>query len=1032
MPAPATTNNLIEFVNKSGLHEKKRLEEYLSSVQDIDEMSPADLAARMVQDGMLTEFQAKHLLKGRYRNFFIGKFKVLEPLGAGGMSQVYLCEHAVMKHRVAMKLLPVRESEDKTAVSRFMREARAAAAVNHPNVVRAHDFDLAEKKFYYLIMDFVDGCNLHDLVKKLGPIPPETAVHYIFQAAHGLNHILECGLIHRDLKPSNLLLDRSGTIRILDLGLARFTGDDQDNLTRQLQGKSILGTADFLAPEQAIQSDKLDIRADIYSLGATFYFLLSGRAPFENQSVTQKLLAHQIREPDDLEGVPEEIMAICKKMMSKRAEDRYQSPNELIDDLSVWTTEPLPPPPEEWFQVRAGGIAAGVNAAGSGGGGTKQPPSTTAMSGQSTPVRVSNPAQRVAPPSSAIRRGPPSSKSGMGSNARNSMASMPEFDPMAEVDYPPQPRKTGMWFGIVIASLALIGAGMAIYIALTANRNNPGNSSVPGPDTNSSQKQSTPQGDLTPTPPGALVVGPNGDATIAEAITKAKPGDRILVTAAKIEESSVFNGKAKGVTIEAWPAGRIVPWFAPDSLSAGKPLVQISNVDGFRLKGFEFDGKLQADSIISVVGSCPGLILEALTIKGFRNSGAELLGASGASERPIRLDGVRFMGNTSQGIGFRVVPGSAGSTGSKSVSVTNCRFEGSSVKMGSGVQIAAACEDAEFRLNRFFKLNQGIHYSAKTGDAAPFAVNVANNCFFSVDAGFFFDSVPPAGSNLNLTNNLFMKTPNLAASVDIDGRPHCAIPDWVCHDADIKRKDGKPTGNTSIDPGTRYYRKQFEIKDVAKSPLVLDIGAVSAFKVWLNGELIGESRYPYFDKRIYAFPMVGKVKPGKNVIAVEVRHISDPLNTVYGITSGLMARIGTEDNDQSVAVKTDATWKSIDKQISGWEKTEFSDAMWTAVHVWPASTTSNWPWIGSVWDSAVKVKLAGVMPLSITSTGNFRDYDSNEGYPLLGTARGFVDNKSMNFPQDPDDDSSFLRSPRGHKLNKAGPEGTPVGVPAKD
>ena len=364
MPAPATTNTLLEFIQKSGLHEKKKLAEYLDGVSGAGEMPPPELAGRMVKDGFLTEFQAKHLLKGRYRNFFIGKFKVLEPLGTGGMSQVYLCEHAVMKHRVAMKLLPVRETEDRAAVSRFMREARAAAAVNHPNVVRAHDFDLAEKKFYYLIMDFVDGINLHDLVKKLGPLSAEVAAHYIHQSAHGLQHILDCGLIHRDLKPSNLLLDRTGTIRILDLGLARFTNDDKDNLTRQLQGKSILGTADFLAPEQAIQADHIDIRADIYSLGATLYFLLSGRAPFESQSVTQKLLAHQIREPDELVGVPDGLADICKMMMAKKVEDRYQSPGEVIDALAEWTTEELPPPQEEWFTMRAGGVQLGSGGVG--------------------------------------------------------------------------------------------------------------------------------------------------------------------------------------------------------------------------------------------------------------------------------------------------------------------------------------------------------------------------------------------------------------------------------------------------------------------------------------------------------------------------------------------------------------------------------------------------------------------------------------------------------------------------------------------
>jgi serine/threonine protein kinase len=256
-----------------------------------------------------------------------------------------------------MKLLPARGGEDKPAVSRFLREARAAAAVNHPNVVRAHDFDLAEGKFYYLIMEFVDGVNLHDLVKKIGPLPAVQAANYIAQTAAGLQHISECGLIHRDLKPSNMLVDHSGVVRILDLGLARFTNDDKDNLTRQLQGKSILGTADFLAPEQAIQADKIDVRADIYSLGATLYFLLSGRAPFEQQSVTQKLLAHQLRDPDPLTGVPKGLADVVSKMMQKSPADRYQTPADVIDALAPWSTQPLSLPDSSWFPGRAGGGA---------------------------------------------------------------------------------------------------------------------------------------------------------------------------------------------------------------------------------------------------------------------------------------------------------------------------------------------------------------------------------------------------------------------------------------------------------------------------------------------------------------------------------------------------------------------------------------------------------------------------------------------------------------------------------------------------
>jgi serine/threonine protein kinase len=1032
MPAPATTNNLLEFIQKSGLHEKRKLEQYLDGVPGAEELTPADLAAQMVKDGMLTEFQAKHLLKGRYRNFFIGKFKVLEPLGAGGMSQVYLCEHAVMKHRVAMKLLPVRESEDRTAVSRFMREARAAAAVNHPNVVRAHDFDLAEKKFYYLIMDFVDGINLHDLIKKLGPLSADVAAHYVLQAAHGLQHILDCGLIHRDLKPSNLLLDRTGTIRILDLGLARFTNDDKDNLTRQLQGKSILGTADFLAPEQAIQADNIDIRADIYSLGATLYFLLSGRAPFESQSVTQKLLAHQIREPDALVGVPEGLAEICKRMMAKKVEDRYQSPGEVIDALAAWTTESLPPPQEEWFTMRAGGVQLGSGGVGgSNGTSTKPPPSTTALSssGQNTPVRL--PAPSRAAPSSAVRRGPPPSSRG-GSPSPSSRggvsAGVSEFDPLAEGEVPHAKSKAGLIAAIAVAAVVLVGGGIAGALYFGGDKDRA--QGPAGDGGGGSPAKAAPAPSTVPTPPGALVVGPAGSATLAEALARAKPGDRILVTAGKLDEAAVFNNAAKGVTIEAWPVGRVVPWTVPANHVSGKPLVQISNVDGFRLKGFDFDGRQQADVILGVVGVCPGLSLESLTVRGFRLAGVEFAGASGVADRPIRLDAIRFLGNHSQGAGVRVTRPNSGDPATRHVSVTNGRFEGTTDKLGAGVKVSAPFEDVEFRENRFYQLTRGLHYAAAKGEPVPLTLTVANNCFFGLDTGFGFDAVPPSGSNLNITNNLFMKASSLAATANVNGRPLCAVPDWVCHDADLKRKDGKPTGNTSIDAGTRFYRKTFDVAAVPRETLALDVGAVSSFKVWLNGEPLGESRYTYFDKRVYAFPVAGKLKAGKNVLAVEVRHFLDPLNPSFGSASGVMARIGTEDADDVVVVKTDGTWKSFAKAGAGWERPEFDDTAWAPVHVWPSTTPPVWPWLGSVWDSAVKAKLAGTVPLPITSAGNFRDYDSNEGYPLLGTARGLVDNKV--FPQDPDDDANFLRIPRGHKLNTAGPDGTRVGVAAKE
>jgi serine/threonine protein kinase len=352
MPAPTTGNVFLELLRKSNLLPESRLAEYLGRLTDPDRMAPTELAARMVQDGLLTPFQARNLIRGRYKNFFLGKFKILGPLGSGGMSRVYLCEHAVMRHRVAAKMLPVREGADPIAVTRFLREARAAAAINHPNVVRAHDFDLADGKYYYLIMDYVDGVNLHDLVKRIGPLNVAHAANYVAQTAAGLQHIADCGLVHRDIKPSNLLLDRTGVVKILDLGLARSTTDDTDNVTRQYSGQTVLGTADYLSPEQALLADRIDIRADIYSLGATFYFLLAGRAPFEESSVPQKLLAHQLRDPPPIPNIPDALQTVIRRMIRKKADERFQCPAEVIDALVPWLTDELPLPDETWFPDR--------------------------------------------------------------------------------------------------------------------------------------------------------------------------------------------------------------------------------------------------------------------------------------------------------------------------------------------------------------------------------------------------------------------------------------------------------------------------------------------------------------------------------------------------------------------------------------------------------------------------------------------------------------------------------------------------------
>src|SRR2546422_8098494 len=231
------------------------------------------------------------------------------------MGKVYLCEHKFMRRRAAVKILPTSRSNDPSALERFYREARAVAALDHPNIVRAYDID-QDDNLHFLVMEYVDGASLQDIIRKTGPMNPTRACHYLYWSAIGLQHAHAAGLIHRDIKPGNILVDRQGVVKILDLGLARFFNDDQDLLTKKYD-ESVLGTADYLAPEQAIDSHTVDGRADIYSLGATFYFLLAGQAPFAEGSVAQKLLWHQNRAPKPIREVRPEVPEPIARVVAK-------------------------------------------------------------------------------------------------------------------------------------------------------------------------------------------------------------------------------------------------------------------------------------------------------------------------------------------------------------------------------------------------------------------------------------------------------------------------------------------------------------------------------------------------------------------------------------------------------------------------------------------------------------------------------------------------------------------------------------------
>jgi eukaryotic-like serine/threonine-protein kinase len=348
MSAPVTSAEFMERVRKSGLCPDVRLDHYLSERGLAADAHAEPISAEMVRAGLLTDYQAKQILSGAQRDFFIAsKYRILELLGRGGMGSVFLCEHVRMRRLVAVKVLPQERETDESVLARFEREAQAVAALNHPNIVRAFDIDHVGGR-HFLVMEFIDGIDLHSLVAEHGALTPNRAAWCIVQTAHGLHHAWMAGWVHRDIKPGNLLLDRTGAIKILDMGLARIFEAGGSNVTSLFNEGVILGTADFLSPEQAMGNTDTDIRSDIYSLGATFYFLLAGKAPFEDGTVSQKLLYHRTLNPMPIQSrrpdVPDGMAAILDRMMEKDPRKRFETPEELANALLPFCT-PAPPPP---------------------------------------------------------------------------------------------------------------------------------------------------------------------------------------------------------------------------------------------------------------------------------------------------------------------------------------------------------------------------------------------------------------------------------------------------------------------------------------------------------------------------------------------------------------------------------------------------------------------------------------------------------------------------------------------------------------
>ena len=579
--------------------------------------------------------------RATWRRFSIGKYKVLERLGSGGFAQVYLCEHKLMRRRVAVKVLPVAKTKDSSALERFYREARAVAALDHPNIVHAYDID-QDEDLHFLVMEYVDGANLQEIVKRSGPLSVARACNYIWQAALALQHAHEHGLVHRDIKPGNILVDRTGVVKVLDMGLALFFHEEDEQLTKK-HDDGTLGTADYLSPEQAMDSHDVDIRTDIYSLGVTFYFLLTGRAPFEGLPVAQKLLAQQMKQPkpvsDYRKDVPASLATLLEKMMAKKVEQRPKVPGDVADALTPYTRTPIAAPTETEMP-RLSPAATGEPAPGSGNNVAAAPspaPRASAPFSDASKVKPA-PLPVATAPAPAVQPAPEPEV------APWEQFAMDTDNPTAKDDTAPSTRSSAkgkkakdpdtrnkMVFGalilaFVVLPLCLTGVITAVvwwvYSPPTPIKTGPLKLEV----SRDPQRKKT-------------------HANIQSALRAAEMGAVIELWDETYDENVVLEGgpsQRTNITLQAAPGKEIV-WRSKRT-DPKTPILRLCKAEDFTLKGkgITFDGaledkKLRVDHLVEITGMSPGLIVEEVNFKNYARSGIYVINAAGAGNSPVKL-----------------------------------------------------------------------------------------------------------------------------------------------------------------------------------------------------------------------------------------------------------------------------------------------------------------------------------------------------------------------------------------------------------
>jgi serine/threonine-protein kinase len=335
-PVPA---DLLPVLRKSCVLSEGRYEEVRQKVHS--GVYPRDslrLAERLVADRVLTPYQGERLLKNKPQSLIFGRYVIIDRIGTGSMGRVYMARHLLMDRIVALKIIAPEYVASARKIARFQREIRLISRLDHPNVVRAFDADRIAN-VPYIAMEYVKGQNLHQRLQERGPLSVEDAIQFIAQAAHGLAHAHDQGVVHRDVKPSNLLLSRDRKLKVLDFGLAVLMEPDSDDACRTNDGVAV-GTIDYMSPEQTC-GQQIDGRSDLYSLGCSMYHLMTRRMLFPGTSTIERL-AHRAKGERVKIGemhpeFPSGLVEVMEKLLAFRPEERFQSAHDAAEALWALT-----------------------------------------------------------------------------------------------------------------------------------------------------------------------------------------------------------------------------------------------------------------------------------------------------------------------------------------------------------------------------------------------------------------------------------------------------------------------------------------------------------------------------------------------------------------------------------------------------------------------------------------------------------------------------------------------------------------------